>query len=167
MRSFKTVGFAQQKKKFDPLLAGFKSSMSGVAKFNDTGGDDSLQPISRVYTSHFDNGMARLKPPVEVVLKKVPGTVHSGRPPKSEPDRIVPYHAVEKNHYTFNLIVSGLTHLLQHHIFNEEYRVEFRCPRHQYVASLQGALLRPTQTLADLTLIHTALLVVCVNLQRV
>ncbi len=91
------------KKKFDPLLDGFKSSVSGVAKFNDTGGDDSLQPISRVYTSHFDNGMARLKPPVEVVLKKVPGTVHSGRPPKSEPDRIVPYHAVEKKPLHFQL----------------------------------------------------------------
>ncbi len=35
-----------------------------------------------------------------MVLKKyqVPGTVPSGKPPKSEPYRTVPYHAVEKRH---------------------------------------------------------------------
>ncbi len=35
-----------------------------------------------------------------MVLKKyqVPGTVPSGKPPKSEPNRTVPYHAVEKRY---------------------------------------------------------------------
>ncbi len=50
--------------------------------------------ISRVYTSRFGNGS--LGTSAEVVLKKVPGTVPSGKRPKSEPYRTVPYHAVEK-----------------------------------------------------------------------
>ncbi len=35
-----------------------------------------------------------------MVLKKEPGTVPSGKPPKSEPNHTVLYHAVEKCHYS-------------------------------------------------------------------
>ncbi len=57
--------------------------------------------ISRVYTSRFGNGTGSHGTSTEVVLKKyqVPGTVPSGKPPKSEPYRTVPYHAVEKRQY--------------------------------------------------------------------
>ncbi len=47
---------------------------------------------SRVYTSRFGNGTVRLEPLLEVVLKKVPGTVPSGKPPKSEPYCAAPCH---------------------------------------------------------------------------
>ncbi len=48
--------------------------------------------ISRVYTSRFGNGTGSHGTSTEVVLKKyqVPGTVPSGKPPKSEPYRTVP-----------------------------------------------------------------------------
>ncbi len=48
--------------------------------------------ISRVYTSRFGNGTSSHGTSTEVVLKKyqVPGTVPSGKPPKSEPYRAVP-----------------------------------------------------------------------------
>ncbi len=51
--------------------------------------------ISRVYTSGFGNGS--LGTSAEVVLKKyqVPGTVPSGKPPKSEPYRTVPCRTMQ------------------------------------------------------------------------
>ncbi len=52
--------------------------------------------ISRVYTSRFGN-VGSLGTPAEVVLKKyqVPGTVPSGKPPKSEPYWTVPCRTMQ------------------------------------------------------------------------
>ncbi len=67
-------------------------------KFNDTGSDDSLRPIrdQQGLQSHFGNGTARLEPQ----LKKVPGTVPSGKPPEREP-----YHAVEKRYKPLDFLL--------------------------------------------------------------
>ncbi len=53
--------------------------------------------ISRVYTSRFGNGTGSHGTSTEVVLKKyqVPGTVPSGKPPKSEPYRTVPCRTMQ------------------------------------------------------------------------
>ncbi len=53
--------------------------------------------ISRVYTSRFGNGTSSHGTSTEVVLKKyqVPGTVPSGKPPKSEPYRTVPCRTMQ------------------------------------------------------------------------
>ncbi len=53
--------------------------------------------ISRVYTSRFGNGTGSHGASTEVVLKKyqVPGTVPSGKPPKSEPYRTVPCRTMQ------------------------------------------------------------------------
>ncbi len=62
--------------------------------------------ISRVYTSHCVNGTVRLEPQPRWYWKKyqVPGTVPSEKKQKqlnrTEPNRTVPYHAVEMHHYT-------------------------------------------------------------------
>ncbi len=52
----------------------------------------------------------------EVVLKKyqVPGTVPSGKPPKSEPYRTVPYHAVEKRHNIHWVLTAGWEFSIAH-----------------------------------------------------
>ncbi len=72
--------------------------------------------ISRVYASRFGNGTARLEPRTEVVLKKyqVPGTVPSGKPPKSEPYRTVQcrtmqWKSTNREHHTWavNHVQSG------------------------------------------------------------
>ncbi len=50
--------------------------------------------ISRVYTSRFGNGTDRLEPQLRW-YEKVPGTVPSGKPPKSEPYRTVPCRTMQ------------------------------------------------------------------------
>ncbi len=51
--------------------------------------------IIRFYTSHFGNGTARLEPQVRWYRKKVPGTVPSGKPLKSEPYQTIPCHTMQ------------------------------------------------------------------------
>ncbi len=68
--------------------------------------------ISRVYTSRFGNGTSSHGTSTEVVLKKyqVPGTVPSGKPPKSEPYRTVPCRTMQwKSAIIFFSLLSWLS----------------------------------------------------------
>ncbi len=65
--------------------------------------------ISRVYTSRFGNGTVCLEPQPRWYWKKyqVPGTVPSGKPPKSEPYRTVPCRTMQWK----SVIKEGMVHL--------------------------------------------------------
>ncbi len=67
--------------------------------------------ISRVYTSRFGNGTGSHGTSTEVVLKKyqVPGTVPSGKPPKSEPYCTVPCRTMQWKSATAKWRVKTMT----------------------------------------------------------
>ncbi len=70
--------------------------------------------ISRVYTSRFGNGTGSHGTSTEVVLKKyqVPGTVPSGKPPKSEPYRTVPCRTMQwKSAISMYIVFLGGQHM--------------------------------------------------------
>ncbi len=73
--------------------------------------------ISRVYRSSFGNGTGSHGTSTEVVLKKyqVPGTVPSGKPPKSEPYRTVPCRTMQwKSAITLMIIEQRIVYCALH-----------------------------------------------------